>query len=1133
MRLTITAFVVILHFVKGDAGSEDCGRGWRTLSGGRCVGRGSELHAPSAGGSAQSFEGAQGACVLSNASLLVISVADISALLALTGWGDTETYFWVGGVDDQTTTSESSDEILQQTGENEDDTVPCWAARFQESNEFLELTRAPCETTLDFICQKAMMLPDCTGSHCEQMRKARVKRQVHQDPFQASFGDVLSVASIGDCVYASPYSRGGGGGAWFAEDCNAARSMLCEYPRKVGAKLSVPASSSAIFSPCADEWSYNSKTHSCYKLMKHGGQTQAVAESNCQLFGGHLVSIGSQDEADFIRKVVQSSNFAYTTFWVGLQQTENGHEWLDGSDAVFLQWRRGQPNSHQGREACTTAYKRTMELSDTYCQAYFSYMCKAPSGMSKQTPVLKTVTPALPCPTTEGWVLHKDNCYKVFSKRDSFFKTWDQARLHCRKNHAHLASIQDEEENAFMISQVYTLPDEVLWLGGHASNDVGYSWTDGSPFLFINWKMGEPNNLHDQESCLSMYPGDEAYWNDDNCGMLAGWVCKKPAFESSTSSTTTTSGPVGLCDQGWVNTGKKCIKLYEEAKTFEDARQTCKMESLGADLVSIAGKKDQAVMSALVGPVDRGVWLGMAYTDVYRWVDQSPVHYTNWAPGEPNNNYLTRNKAIVSGPSFNAGNRRVFVLRGLSNSLSLRNLFMPHMLEIARSMASSPPKSLARERVKRSSRDERKPEDCVEMHNNIRGNKWNDIQCEVLLPFVCQKPLDPSIESSGVPAACDKPFASYMNYSGACYRYVKEAHSWQDAEAQCRSEGAELASIETISQNSYVYLLAETEGPQKVWIGFRYVNSSDRFEWSDGHPTLYSNWAAEEPRVEGGSKSELCVALSPQEAGEWHVEDCNETRPFICKYRQEIIPTPDTPVQGSCPNGQWADLGGSFCYYVDEKDHFTWNRANAQCKEMSAELVSIHSSVEMNYMARLVAHHHVSLWTGLMRGSETFTWSDGSPYDYTHWAPFEPNGADEKCVEMLLAERVWNDISCNVLRGFVCKISKTPYPESTIGPERTATLEKLSQRQETGSQLGNGGVVALVLASLVMVVAISYVLYTYRNHLRTNRPAVRLAATTSFDNALYNPDSLEDPILGNIETGARAAGAVTLSVGPS
>ena len=74
-------------------------------------------------------------------------------------------------------------------------------------------------------------------------------------------------------------------------------------------------------------------------------------------------------------------------------------------------------------------------------------------------------------------------------------------------------------------------------------------------------------------------------------------------------------------------------------------------------------------------------------------------------------------------------------------------------------------------------------------------------------------------------------------------------------------------------------------------------------------------------------------------------------------------------------------------------------------------------------------------WIGGLRdplNPDIWIWSDGTPWDYSNWAPGEPNDlGGEDCVEIGLRNiSGWNDQSCSKpglgLNGFVCKKGKNP-----------------------------------------------------------------------------------------------------------
>uniref|UniRef100_A0A7N8XMB0 C-type lectin domain-containing protein n=1 Tax=Mastacembelus armatus TaxID=205130 RepID=A0A7N8XMB0_9TELE len=65
-----------------------------------------------------------------------------------------------------------------------------------------------------------------------------------------------------------------------------------------------------------------------------------------------------------------------------------------------------------------------------------------------------------------------------------------------------------------------------LWMGGHDSiTEGGWEWTDGSPFRYIHWNAGNPDDYYG-EDCLSILI-NKGHWNDDNCENKRGYICKR------------------------------------------------------------------------------------------------------------------------------------------------------------------------------------------------------------------------------------------------------------------------------------------------------------------------------------------------------------------------------------------------------------------------------------------------------------------------------------------------------------------------------------------------------------------------------------------------------------------------------
>ncbi|XP_051950528.1 C-type lectin domain family 4 member D [Xyrauchen texanus] len=99
--------------------------------------------------------------------------------------------------------------------------------------------------------------------------------------------------------------------------------------------------------PCLDGWlPYN---NTCYLLVNEYG-TWELSKSLCHNHGAHLMVVNSEEELDFISRVVQKS----TDYWIGLKRDKMGMwTWVNGDDyhSTSHFWDKDQP-VHGGVESC-------------------------------------------------------------------------------------------------------------------------------------------------------------------------------------------------------------------------------------------------------------------------------------------------------------------------------------------------------------------------------------------------------------------------------------------------------------------------------------------------------------------------------------------------------------------------------------------------------------------------------------------------------------------------------------------------------------------------------------------------------------------------------------------------------------
>jgi len=102
-----------------------------------------------------------------------------------------------------------------------------------------------------------------------------------------------------------------------------------------------------------------------------------------------------------------------------------------------------------------------------------------------------------------------------------------------------------------------------------------------------------------------------------------------------------------------------------------------------------------------------------------------------------------------------------------------------------------------------------------------------------------------------------------------------------------------------------------------------------------------------------------------------------------------------------------------------------WSAARDDCLSQHADLVSIHSSEELQFVTSLSNGRR--FWLGGIMKNGGWVWGDWTPWDFQDWLPGQPSGTwnnmDENCLENIIGK--FNDRNCDYIGhgglGFVCK----------------------------------------------------------------------------------------------------------------
>uniref|UniRef100_A0A8C1LC99 Macrophage mannose receptor 1 n=1 Tax=Cyprinus carpio TaxID=7962 RepID=A0A8C1LC99_CYPCA len=320
-------------------------------------------------------------------------------------------------------------------------------------------------------------------------------------------------------------------------------------------------------------------------------------------------------------------------------------------------------------------------------------------------------------------------------------------------------------------------------------------------------------------------------------------------------------------------------------------------------------------------------------------------------------------------------------------------------------------------------------ENCVTIYKNM--GFWNDINCGVALPSICERSSDfvnVTVSPSTVqPGGCTP---EWIMFRGKCYKLFNNKMTWHNARDHCILHGGNLVSI--LSQEEQAFLTTLMLGADDdVWIGFNDVNWEMRFLWTDGKGVTYINWAKGHPslhpdgssRMYGYIESEIfdCVVMvrSPEKmTGVWKVEVCKDQRGFICKRKTDSQLA--HPVTTALPQHFFKLANDS---YKVQMEKMTWDEARRQCKADDADLASVLDSISQAYTILRVSKLKEPLWIGLNSNltSGRYRWVDNWLLSYSKWATGEPKN-NLACV-YIDTDGDWKTTACSNKYYSLCKQS--------------------------------------------------------------------------------------------------------------
>ncbi|GFX01123.1 macrophage mannose receptor 1 [Trichonephila clavipes] len=243
-----------------------------------------------------------------------------------------------------------------------------------------------------------------------------------------------------------------------------------------------------------------------------------------------------------------------------------------------------------------------------------------------------------------------NQCYKVFGKKWTQRRTWQNAQYRCENESATLASIHNKEQQNFLTDLILEVDDDA-WIGLKylQIGEPLFQWIDESAFDYADWDVNEPSFSNDEEdsfnyasvyqrSCVKLNIGrsNMGKWNDVNCDQNNAFICQK---EKDPSITKPSEDPFSCMNKtGWSRLGSSCFKIFDEKTekmSWTAAQSKCR--SFGADLAIFKNSALAVFLSKRITQKKEFYWIGVREVESGKYVslNNKRLAHSNWLAGQP------------------------------------------------------------------------------------------------------------------------------------------------------------------------------------------------------------------------------------------------------------------------------------------------------------------------------------------------------------------------------------------------------------------------------------------------------------------------------------------------------------------
>ncbi|KAM9834490.1 lymphocyte antigen 75-like isoform 2-T2 [Syngnathus typhle] len=778
-------------------------------------------------------------------------------------------------------------------------------------------------------------------------------------------------------------------GKWRSGSCASSLAYMCKRPANFcpGIERCFPKGGSALVATSSCDDGYFLYGDYCYRYEEMLRNCDE-AEDFCREWGGHLASAHSDGEAQFLAAHKQSAMMPL----VGQRMGVNGqyYDYSEWDSAPSMDCKRLASNG---------------KLHNVIRNSTRPFFCKkAKHGGPLQLPGGRPAPPPTPSVSLAGWTdkcgwwlddPSSDFCYLINRKP----KTWKEAQDDCQRQKGNLLSITDSHEQNFVHGYFKALETgPALWLGANETMELdGGKWADGSPFSYVHFSAGDT----DGGECLSFLTGS-GHWKVDACDNAIGYVCKKRGKGKPSKALPLQDGYMKkiVCQGDW-----KTLECPEERVI--------------------------RIQSAFYGRRRSDVCPNSNATDGTCTVDLS--FYKTMC----DNDHDCTIQLLDSHSCPGVSSKYLYIVYSCEETVCLDSLTTDGSIGDSAFSASS---SMIKDKLHKAHLGGSGCWLLSEKSGWIQVNLGQRKKVTAIVTQTCRKSVR-------------------QQYTALEMQISIDGKSWYTHPDGQLGLGTRLLATPVFTQ--YVRLLPVDYG----------LNDGLRFDVlgcavdDTAHITCASNFksltkftssktvlcppgCSKAPHIVYGTSiynqdSNICTAAihagiirneiggavtllkaPPQNADLIYTENGIT----LVQYGGKMVSHAFAENEPRCLGPDWEEFAG-FCYKRLD-DQKTWYGAQHTCRNVCAELVSVRSEAEQDWLQEAMNFGTGDTWTGLndlvIKGR--FMWSDRQKVTFTHWAMGDPGRLLENCVATLSQTGKWRKMSCVRLNSFVCKMPTARYP---------------------------------------------------------------------------------------------------------